>query len=274
MTHSSSDQSAHLLTHLESGILTITLNRPERRNALSPEMHDLFKQALLDASTDSGVGAVVLTGSGGAFCAGGDVARMAGPGVGALTFEDKVAQLRSKNQVTELLHKMPKPTIAMMSGAAAGAGLSLAMACDIRIADTTSKFTTAFIKVGLPGDFGGHYFLPRLVGAAKARELYMLSPLLTGQEALNIGLIHQLVEPDALQATVKTLAKMFADGPRAAIGHMKANLNYALDASLSDLLDHEAIRHVRCTDTADHKEATQAYVEKRAPRFDQGRSSS
>ena len=269
MMQSSTDQSAHLLTAFADGVLTITLNRPERRNALSPSMHDLFIKALSEAAADSDVGAVILTGSGGAFCAGGDVARMAGSGADTTTFEQKAANLRSRNQVTELLHEMPKPTLAMISGAAAGAGLSLAMACDMRIADTNSKFTTAFIKVGLPGDFGGHYFLPRLVGAAKARELYLTSPILTGQEALAIGLINQLVEPGELLPVVTALAQKFADGPRTAIGHMKANLNFALAASLSDMLDHEAMRHVRCTDTADHKEATQAYVEKRAPRFGQ-----
>jgi len=269
MTQRSMDDSSELMVSLSGGVLTLTLNRPARRNALSPSLYKLLLNALQDASIDPAIGAVIVTGASGAFCAGGDVARMAGAGVEPLSFEDKVRRLRHRNQISELLHTMAKPTIAMMSGAAAGAGLSLALACDMRIADDTAKFKTAFVNVGLSGDFGGHYFLPRLVGAAKARELYLTSPTLDAQQALQLGMVNHVVTATELSDFTIEIARKLANGPRTAIAHMKANLNFALNASLGDVLDEESWRHVRCTETSDHREATRAYVEKRAPRFGQ-----
>ena len=168
------EQSSPLLRSVREGVLTLVMNRPERLNALSPELYDQLGQALLEAKDNKQIGAIVLTGAGDAFCAGGDVARMANSPAESISFEQKVARLRQRNLITELLHTLPIPTIAMIRGPAAGAGLCLALACDFRYADGSAKFKTAFINVGLPGDFGGHYFLPRIVGFAKARELYLL----------------------------------------------------------------------------------------------------
>lgn len=258
-----------LIVAQDGGVLTLTLNRPERRNALSLSLYELLLTELERAAADDAVGAIVLTGAGGAFCAGGDVARMAGTPAASQTLEQKVADLRRRTRIVELLHGMRKPTIAKMRGAAAGAGLSIALACDMRIADTSVRLTTGFVKVGLSGDFGGHYFLPRLVGAAKARELYLLSPLLPAEEALRLGLVNRIIEPDALDGEVDAMARTLASGPRTAIGYLKDNLNQDGGATLAQVLDAECLRHGLCSETADHREAAQAFVEKRAPRFGQ-----
>ena len=256
-----------LLEERRDGVLLLTLNRPERRNALSPELYELLHQALQQASSDADIGAVVLTGAGGAFCAGGDVARMAGAGAETLSFEDRVARLRRRMGICEMLHRMPKPTIAMLRGPAVGAGLSLALACDLRYGDSTARMKTGFLQVAVSGDFGGHYFLPRIVGMAKARELYLSSPMVEAQEALSLGLLNRLTESGELEAAVMTQARQWADGPRGAIAHIKSNLNPGLHATLPERLDAEAWRHVRCTETADHREATAAFIEKRPARF-------
>jgi 2-(1,2-epoxy-1,2-dihydrophenyl)acetyl-CoA isomerase len=258
---------AQLLKDQRDGVLTLTINRPERRNALSPEIYEDMRETLSTAADDSAIGAVVITGAGGAFSAGGDVARMAAGAQEQPSYEERVARLRRRAEIGELLHTMEKPTIAMIRGAAVGAGLSMALACDMRFGDTTAKMRTGFLNVGLAGDHGGHYFLPRLVGMAKARELYLTSPMLDAQAALALGLLNSVLEPDALEEHVMKLAAGLASGPRTAIAYMKRNLNDGLHLPLGQMLDQESWRHVRCTDTADHREATRAYMEKRPPKF-------
>ena len=249
------------------GVLLLTLNRPDRRNALSPELYEELLSVLHLASVDAEVGAVVLTGAGGAFCSGGDITRMAKGGMETLSVEDRVARLRWRTGICELLHEMVKPTIAMIRGPAVGAGLSIALACDLRFGDPTARMKTGFLQVGVSGDFGCHYFLPRIVGMAKARELFLTSPMLDAQTALSLGLLNQLIEADALAGVVTAVAQQLAAGPRTAIAQMKYNMNQGLHASLGSMLDAESMRHVRCTDTLDHREATAAYVERRKPRF-------
>jgi 2-(1,2-epoxy-1,2-dihydrophenyl)acetyl-CoA isomerase len=258
-----------LLSRYADGVMVLTLNRPERRNALSPELYELLLQALEEASVRDDVGAIVLTGAGGAFCAGGDVARMAGDSQPP-SFEARIARLRRRARISELLHASPKPTIAMMRGPAVGAGLSLALACDMRLGDESARLRTGFLQVGVPGDFGGHYFLPRLVGMAKARELYLTSKMIEADEALAIGLLNQLHPAAGLEDAVMAIASGWASGPRTAISYMKQNLNQGLDATLAQVLDGEAWRHARCVETADHKEAALAYMEKRPPRYARG----
>ena len=260
-------QTSQLISSVSDGVLLLTINRPERRNAMSPEIYTAMLDALNSAIDDKDIGAIVLTGAGTAFSAGGDVARMAGATAEELTYEQKIARLRARTRISEMLHTMDKPTIAMIRGPAVGAGLSIAMACDMRFADTSAKLGTAFLNVGLSGDFGGHYFLPKLVGMAKARELYLTAQILNAQESLSIGLLNQVVEPDALEPTVMSIARKLAQGPRTAMAYMKQNLNNALHASLAEVIDGESWRHIRCTETPDHKEATQAYMEKRPPKF-------
>lgn len=257
-----------LLEHIEDGVLTLTMNRPDRLNALTWEMCDRMQRALVAAAADPAVGAIVLTGAGRAFCAGGDVKAMAETPQGLDRYEERVADLRRRMECSRLLHEIPKPTIASVRGPAAGAGLSLALACDLRIAGEEARFTTAFAKVGLSGDFGGHYLLTQLVGTAKARELYMLSPVIDAKTALALGLVAKVVPDAALEAETRALARALASGPRVALGYIKQNLNLAESgASLSNVMDAEAMRHTRCATTDDHREAAAAFVAKRAPVF-------
>ena len=165
-----------LLARVEDGVAVLTMNRPERRNALSPAMLDALARTLADAEADDDVGCVVLTGAGGAFCAGGDVKAMAEGEGNGISFDARVHRQRLSHRATAgRLHEMPKPTIAALGGAAAGAGLSLALACDLRYAARRAVLTTAFAKVGFAGDYGGTWFLTRLVGPARARELYFFA---------------------------------------------------------------------------------------------------
>jgi 2-(1,2-epoxy-1,2-dihydrophenyl)acetyl-CoA isomerase len=266
----------HLIESFDDGIATLTMNRPEARNALSGEMGAALEEALRRLTYDPKVRAVVLTGAGGAFCAGGDVkgfaadtSRGAAPaaGGGGAAIEARVAGLRRGMEMVKWLHEMPKPTLAVIPGAAAGAGLSLALACDLRIAATGAKLTTAFSKVGLAGDYGGSYFLSHLVGAAKARELYFTADVITGAEALALGIVNQAVPAEELPAAAAALARRLAGLPTVAIGYMKRNLNVAQHATLSEVLDLEAMHMVRTMMTDDHAQAAKAFVEKRPPAF-------
>lgn len=261
----------HLVESVEDGVVTLTLSRPERLNALSGPMMSALREAVPRLAQDAQVRVVVLTGAGRAFCAGGDVKGMAeraaadGP---PSSLEERAASLRQGMEVSRWLHEMAKPTIAMVRGAAAGAGLSLALACDLRIASENARFTTAFAKVGFSGDYGGSYFLPQLVGAGKARELYFTADILSAREALDLGMINKVVADDRLEEETTTLARRLAGGPSVAYGYMKRNLNAATDgAGLQEVFDLEAWHMTRTGMTEDHKEAARAFVEKREPVF-------
>jgi 2-(1,2-epoxy-1,2-dihydrophenyl)acetyl-CoA isomerase len=255
-----------VLQNLDRGLLTITMNRPDRRNALNPDMTRGLVEAARRASEDHEVRAVLLKGAGGTFCVGGDVKSMA-EGRAPLPYEAKLANLRRGMEVSRILHEMPKPVVAQIDGAAAGAGLSIALACDLRVAGESAKITTAFAKVGLSGDFGGTYFLTHLVGGAKARELYLTSPVLTAREALALGMVTRVVPDAEVEAAAFELAMSLAQGPTVTLGYIKKNINNAEQLSLEACFDAEAMHHSRCGDTADHKEAAKAFVEKRKPNF-------
>ncbi len=257
-----------LLENVKDGVAVLTLNRPERLNAMSRPMLDALLEALPRLADDASVGVIVLTGAGRGFCAGGDVKAMAeGTELGGQTMEEKAQALRSRMETSRWLHELPKPTIAMMRGPAAGAGLSLAMACDMRIASDTVRLGTAFARVGYSGDFGGSYYLTQLVGTAKARELYFTADLLDAQQALGLGLVNRVVPDARLEEETMALASRLARGPRVAYRYMKRNMNAAESASLKDMLDLEAWHHTRTGMTEDHREAARAFVEKREPRF-------
>jgi 2-(1,2-epoxy-1,2-dihydrophenyl)acetyl-CoA isomerase len=253
------------------GIATLTLNRPASRNALTPEILFELAQAMPRLAQDPAVRLVVLTGKGGAFCAGGDVkgfASRAADSSKAPTFEQSTQMLRARMDVSRWLHEMPKPTLAVISGPAAGAGLSLALACDMRIAADEAKLTTAFSKVGLSGDFGGSYFLTQILGAAKAREMYFTAEVILGKEAARMGLVNRSVPGDQLAQAATDYARELASLPTIAVGYMKRNLNAAMQNSLSEVLDLEATHMIRTFETHDHKSAAVAFVEKRAPKFE------
>jgi 2-(1,2-epoxy-1,2-dihydrophenyl)acetyl-CoA isomerase len=258
-----------LLYRLENRVAVITLNRPERLNAMTRDMMQALRSHLAECAADDAVGCVVLTGAGRAFCAGGDVqvqARTAATG-SKETPERRADQLRSAMEASRLLHEMPKPTIAMVNGVAAGAGLSLALACDLRIAGRSARMTTAFAKVGLSGDYGGTWFLTQLVGTARARELYFTSDVLDAGRIEALGLANRVVDDDELAAETLALAAKLANGPGVALRYMKRNLNVAEHGDLAAGLDSEAFGMLRSRESQDHKEASQAFVEKRAPVF-------
>lgn len=263
-----------LLAQLQDGVLTLTLNRPAARNAMSKAMNLALQEQLALAEFNPAVKCLVLTGAGQGFCAGGDVKGMAAAGdgtVGAQTIDEAIARQRLNQRATAgKLFKMPKPTIAALPGAAAGAGLSLALACDLRVMASTAIMTTAFARVGFSGDYGGTYFLTQLVGSAKARELYYLSDRVSAEEALRLGLTNWVCPPDELMHKTREIALRLAKGPTVAFRYMKENLNRAMAGEVDDCLDLEATHHIHCGQTEDHREATQAFVAKREPVF-QGR---
>ncbi|MBI1187653.1 MAG: enoyl-CoA hydratase [Alphaproteobacteria bacterium] len=258
-----------LIADLSDGVLTLTMNRPEARNALNGAMLEALGVQITQAELDPNVKCVVLTGAGGAFCAGGDVKGMAsGGGASDLGIDAAIhRQRQSQRNTSGRLFAMPKPTIAALPGAAAGAGLGLALACDLRIMAETAIMTTAFARVGFSGDYGGTYFLTQLVGAAKARELYFLSERVSAAEAQALGLTNWVCAPSALATKTQEIARRLAAGPTIAFRYMKENLNRAMAGDLHDCLDLEVTHHVHCGQTADHREAAKAFVEKREPVF-------
>ena len=270
MGENNADGQGDLLVALSDGVLTVTFNRPDARNALTPGMLDRLEATLREAELDSGVGCVVLTGSGGAFCAGGDVKAMADSQTSGKPIDpvQRMERQRISHRMTSLrLYEMSKPTLAALPGAAAGAGLSLALACDLRIAADTAIMTTAFARVGLTGDYGGTYFLTQLVGTAKARELYLLADRIDMGEANRLGLVNWVVPADELCGETTRIAQRIANGPRFAHGLIKDNLNRALKSTLAECLDMESVNLARARESEDHREAARAFVEKRPPRF-------
>ena len=261
--------SQELIETISGDIATITLNRPESRNSLTPAMMRGLAEALPRLAADPAVRVVVLTGAGRAFCAGGDVKSFAArAGGGAVeSFEGRVSDLRARMEMVRWLHEMPKPTLAVIPGPAAGAGLSMALACDMRIAADDAKMTTAFSKVGLSGDFGGSYFLNQLVGAARARQMYFTAEVVKADEALRIGLVNRVVPYAQLEKAAADYAQELLALPTIAVGYMKKNLNTGLRSNLSDVLDSEATNMIRTFETEDHKGAAKAFVEKRPPQF-------
>jgi len=238
------DMSDIVLQDLDNGLLTITMNRPDRRNALNPEMTEGLVAAARRAQEDHEVRAVLIKGAGGTFCVGGDVKSMAA-GRAPLPFEAKRVNLRKGMEVSRILHT----------------------SCDIRVASSSVKITTAFAKVGFSGDYGGTYFLTKMLGSAKARELYLMSPVLTAQEALGLGMVTKVVDDAEVETAARELAMSLARGPSITYGYIKANINNAETMTLEACFDGEAIHHTRCSDTDDHKEASKAFVEKRKPVF-------
>ena len=261
-----------LLAHEEEQVLTITLNRPAARNAMSGAMNDALAKTLEYGEGSPTVRCIVLTGAGGAFCAGGDVKGMAAGGEGdgpGPTLDERIhGQRLNQRNTAGRMYLMPKPVVAALPGPAAGAGLSLALAADLRIMADTAFITSAFAKVGFSGDYGGTFFLSHLVGAAKAKEIYYLSDRVSAEECQRLGLANFVVPADQLEAQTQTLARRLASGPPVAYRYMKENFNRAaMGADVIECLDLEATHHVHAGLTEDHRNAARAFVEKKLPVF-------
>jgi 2-(1,2-epoxy-1,2-dihydrophenyl)acetyl-CoA isomerase len=263
-----------LLVQNRDGVLYLTLNRPDKLNALSDGILSGLLYNLHRAANDDNVGAVVVTGAGRGFCAGGDIGRMHernedGPNLGnrPMSLHRRIAGLHRSEEVSLLLHEIPKVTIAAINGPAAGAGFSLCLACDIRIASDQARMGTAFARVGYSGDFGGTYFLTKIVGTAKARELYFTADMLSADEALKAGIVNRIVPAASFAIEVQAFARRIASGPRVAFSLMKANLNAATCTDVRTMLEREAIGQSLTGLTEDHREAVKAFLEKREPEF-------
>jgi enoyl-CoA hydratase/carnithine racemase len=263
-----------LLCVIRDRVAVITLNRPEARNALSDRLSPALRTMIRTCGENPEVGVLLLTGAGNAFCAGGDV-----KGMGAhrdkkkleMSYDEKVADLQERQRLlTGALASVRKPTIAALPGPAAGAGLSIALACDIRIAAQSAFVSTGYLRVALSGDYGIAWLLTRLVGTARARELMFTAEKVDAARCEQIGLVNRVVPDDKLQAEAFALARSMAEGPTLALRYMKDNLDEALLFDFSTARDHEAERLVRLTTTADHREAVQAFIEKRKPVFKGG----
>lgn len=252
-----------LLREQSNGILTLTLNRPEAINALTTKMLRELSQALKEAAAPE-VRVVVLRGAGRGFCSGQDLREFAGQHI---SYKN---HLRNYRAVVEGLAGLEKPVIAAIHGAAAGAGLSLALACDLRIASSDAVLTTGFSRIGLIPDAGMNYHLPRMVGYAKAFELEVLSERLKAEEALALGLVNRVVPVESFAEEVTRLAGELAQGPTKTYGLIKRALRRSAGASLEEMLEYEALLQEVAGRTEDHQEGVQAFYEKRPPRF-QGR---
>jgi 2-(1,2-epoxy-1,2-dihydrophenyl)acetyl-CoA isomerase len=256
-----------ILTNVTNKVATLTFNRPDKLNALSRDLIFQSIDTLKQWSKDDEVGAIVITGAGRAFCAGGDVSTMADRTETNQTLEEKIDWLREGHELSWTLHHMPKVTIAAVNGHSMGAGLGVALSCDLRIASEQAKFGTAYAKVGYGGDFGTTWLLTQYVGAPKAKELFFLSDILDAKQAQELGLVNRVVAHDELQARVADLAERIAHGPLTSFRYMKANVNLSTSVDFRTMLDREAETHMRCGLTEDHKEGVRAFLEKRPPKF-------
>jgi enoyl-CoA hydratase/carnithine racemase len=256
-----------LLYEVKNGIATLTLNRPDRLNALGGTLREDLHDAVTRASADPEVRVMVVTGAGKGFCSGGDVKAMNEANEGRRTrpLMEKVAPSRDRTLLA--MRDAPQPMIAAVNGAAAGAGMNLALACDIRIASTAAKFSQAFVRRGLHPDWGGTYFLPRAVGMAKACELIFTGDVIDAPEALRLGLVSKLVAPEELMPTAYDLARKIAAGPPVAVRLAKRALHRNAESDLRSALEFETFAQNVCSETEDAREGIRAFVEKRSPVF-------
>src|SRR4249920_2819984 len=257
-----------LLYEVKDKVATITLNRPDKLNAFTGDMIEAWARSLGEAQRDDSVNVVIVTGAGRAFCSGGDVGRMRSGEPTAL--DGKNSLWEGVHRVPKQLEQMDKPVIAMVNGLAVGAGMGMCVMCDIRVAAESARFSTGYVKVGLvPGD-GDTYFLPRLVGAAKALELLWTGDFLDAPEALRLGIVNRVVPPAELRPATEALARRIADGPQVAIRMMKRLVYQSARLDLRTHLDLVSSHMAIVRQTADHAEGVAAFREKRPPRF-QGR---
>ena len=258
-----------LLCSVRERVAVITFNRPQARNSLSDNLTPALRRMIKRSGEDPEIGALLLTGAGAAFCSGGDVKGMNGNAAKQeMSFEERVAQLRERQRnLTGALVAVRKPTIAALPGPAAGAGLAIALACDIRIAAESAIMATSYARIGLTGDYGISWLLTRLAGTARARELMFLGERVDARRCEALGLVNRIVPDADLQSEAFNLAKTLANGPGAALAAIKDNLDRALTVDFLASLDQEAENMVRAARTAQHQEAVRAFIEKRPPNF-------
>jgi len=255
-----------LLCRVEARVAHVTLNRPEARNALTLEMKEALRRLVPELGEDPAVGCILLTGAGGAFCAGGDTKVMAeGP---PPEREPRIRMLRREHEIPAAIHRLAKPVIAALPGPAAGAGFALALSCDLRLFAESAFVTTAYARLGLSGDYGASWFLTRLVGTAKARELFFTAMRVDARECERLGIANRVLPDAELADAARDFAREIAAGPPIALRFMKENLNRALSEGLESCLETEAERMVAGAFTEDYVEAVKAFTEKRRPRFE------
>ena len=254
---------------VRDGVGIITLNRPEARNAFSMEMSASLRRMIPLCAQDPDVRALLFTGAGTAFCAGGDVKNMGDRRAPTdLTHDQRFRVMQERHHGSAgAIRALRKPTVAALPGAAAGAGLALALSCDIRIAAASAFAATGYSRVALSGDYGIAWLLTRAIGPSRARELMLTNERISAERGAQLGLFNRVVDDASLQTEAFALAKALAEGPAVAIGYMKDNLDEALDITHAEAIDREAERLMRTQGTEDHKEAVRAFVEKRKPIF-------
>lgn len=256
----------HIQVSESEGIVTITLNRPDKLNAFIGHMRRDLAEALEHAGSDRNVRVVIITGAGRAFCAGGDVAFMAEL-MQRRDAEEFSRILGAGRRVILAIRQMNKPVIASINGPASGAGCNLALACDLRIASNTATFSQSFAKVGLHPDWGGTYFLPRLVTPNKACEMFFLGETMDAAEAARLGIVNQVVAPEDLEATTLQLAERLRAAPPIAVAAAKQAVYMSQAAELDEMLRYETEAQLRCFESHDGHEGVQAFLEKREPLF-------
>jgi len=255
-----------LIVECSGGVVTVVMNRPELKNAANGTMWRELQGVLDDVATDRAVRALVLTGAGGSFCSGADLSDpsdLAGrPG------DPPLVQMRALADLALRLHRLPKPTIAKVGGVAAGAGMSMALGCDLVVASESARFSQIFAKRGLSVDFGASWLLPRLIGLHKAKELAFFADILSAREAESFGLVNRVVPDDELDAFVDGWAARLAEGPTLALSMTKSMLNNSLAVSMEQALEDEARSQAANFGTRDTREALTAFVERRPPQFE------
>jgi len=255
-----------ILVSQDAGVLTITLNRPEKLNAFNPEMHSLLRQAIERAADEAGIRAVLLTGSGRGFCAGQDLAeRNVSPGAAPIDLSVSIGSYY--NPLVRRLRGLPKPVVCAVNGVAAGAGANIALACDLVLAARSASFVQSFARLGLIPDSGGTYFLPRLAGTARAMGLALLGEKLSAEDAERWGLIWKAVDDDRLLAEANALARALAAGPTKGYGLVKRAIYASAGNSLEAQLDLERDLQRDAGSSADYREGVSAFLEKREPRY-------
>jgi enoyl-CoA hydratase/carnithine racemase len=259
-----------LLCELKERVAVVSLNKPEKKNALGDILTPALREILLKLESNPDVGCVMITGSGNAFCSGGDVSGMGGGSKETRSVEDRVTDLTERQEtLTKRLFELTKPTVAALPGVAAGAGLSIALACDLRVACESAFVTTAFANIGLSGDYGASWFLPRLVGLSRAKQLFFTAERIDAHRGLDIGLIDKVFPDKSFRNDAFEYARAIANGPTMALGLMKKNLNSGVNQELSASLAMEAEHLIKCAGSDESIEAIKAFMGKRKPLFHQ-----